>query len=305
MHKKLIDKRNYKRSLCILRDAVIERKVRTPKNVPVTVFLCGANRDKNKISVRREAILEFAKENLPNTQFFLAESLLNTEQILGNESKNLLDFEKSLSEFADKIVIVLESPSAFAELGAFCHESLREKLIVINDKKYKDSESYINLGPIKAIKDASADNCVISYGMNDDGVNHVDSIGDVFHPLFELLHKPKSVIFTAVTLDCCNPGKKCNKYSAMMMHDLIYMCGPLSHRELASILETIFGKQNFKIKTHTAILQALDIVSRNDGLYRSSSDGLLFNYHRIDVDKIVSVFRNYIQRYFPNRIYGH
>ena len=306
MFKRLVSNQIYQESLVVLRDAIDKKKVRFPKKFSTMVFLCGANKDSNNVSARREALQTFAKRNLPNTRFFLAESLLNNDLIKSDKSKNLLDLEESLSQFADCIVVILESPSAFAELGAFCHETLRKKLIVINDIKYKNSESYINLGPIKAIKSSSAsgNDCVISYRMNDDGVHHTDSIGDVFDPLSKLLHK-FSIAKHRVTLELCDPGNNVNKVSVMMMHDLIYMCGPILHKELVPILKTIFGTKDFKINHHTAILEALALVSRKeDELYRSCSDDLLFNY-RIDTDKIVSVFRNYIQQHCPSRIYGH
>ena len=306
MFKRLVSNQIYQESLDVLKDAVEKKKVRFPENFSTMVFLCGANKDRNNVSARREALQTFAKRNLPHTQFFLAESLLNNDLIKSDKSKNLLDLEESLSQFADCIVVILESPSAFTELGAFCHETLRKKLIVINDIKYKNSESYINLGPIKAIKSSSASgkDCVISYRMNDDGVYRTDSIGDVFDPLSKLLHK-FSVVKPQVTLELCDPGNYVNKVSVMMMHDLIYMCGPILHKELVPILKTLFGKKDFKINHHTAILEALKLVSRReDKLYRSCSDDLLFNY-RIDTDKIVSVFRNYIQQHYPSRIYGH
>ena len=76
---------------------------------------------------------------------------------------NILDVEHDISEFADHIIIILESPSAFAELGAFAHAKLRNKLIIINDKKYESENSFINLGPIKAIRECTGDLSVINY----------------------------------------------------------------------------------------------------------------------------------------------
>ena len=306
MLEKLVINQNYQKSLEVFRDAINREKVKITKNIPATVFLCGANKNKNQVSARREALLDFAKKRLPHTQFFLAESLFKDELILRDRNSNLLDLEESLSKFADRIVIILESSSAFTELGAFCHESLRKKLIVINDSKYRDSESYINLGPIKAIKNELGENYVITYKMNCDGVNNVDSIGDVFDPLYKLLSKPSPIKFEPVTLDQCDPGKHFSKLSVIMMHDIIHMCGPILHRELVPILEIIFGNKDFKITEHTAVLVALKLVSRKeDRLFRSSSDSLIFNYRHFDINKIVSVFRNHIQKHCPSRIYEY
>ena len=127
-------------------------KVYQPSNISNFVFLCGANKSKSEPSERRKALIKFSKNHLPHTQFFLAEKMFNTLQKEGHKG-NILDVEHLISGFSDYILIILESNSAFAELGAFSHNTLRDKLIVINDLKFKDEESFINLGPIKAIEE--------------------------------------------------------------------------------------------------------------------------------------------------------
>ncbi len=166
-----------------------ESGVRAPHDEPMFVLLCGANKSntsKPEISARRRALIEFSKENLPRAQFFLAEDVFSTLQKEETKS-NILDIETRLSSFADKIIIVLESVSSFTELGAFSHHELRNKLIVINDSKFRDSQSFVKMGPLKAIEDASGRNYVIQYRMNQDGVHRLDSIGAVYAPLSKLL----------------------------------------------------------------------------------------------------------------------
>lgn len=182
----------------LLRDKILSlkksldtSKIYHPENVSKLVFLCGANKDKDSISERRKALIEFSKIHLRNTQFILAERMFFTLQKEG-EKGNILDVENNISKVADHIIIILESPSAFAELGAFTHTSLREKLIVINDKKYEYENSFINLGPIKAIKELpEGKQNIIHYKMRVDGIDRPDAIGEVFEPLFDLL-KPKA-----------------------------------------------------------------------------------------------------------------
>ena len=62
-----------------------------------------------------------------------------------------MSLEHQITAIADKIVIVLESESALCELGAFTHKDLRKKLVVINDSRFRASESFINTGPIAAL----------------------------------------------------------------------------------------------------------------------------------------------------------
>ncbi|NTW73008.1 MAG: hypothetical protein HGA49_12300 [Eubacteriaceae bacterium] len=276
-----------------------------PANVSKFVFLCGANQSKNIISERRKALLEFASKKLPHTQFFLAEKVFNT---LKNEEHkgNVLEIENLISAFSDYIIIILESRSAFAELGAFANKVLCGKLIIINDLKFKNEESFINEGPIKFIEEHSGADRVIYYKMNDDGVYSLDAIGDIYNEIYEFLKDPIKRVNTPVNLDACNPALCFNKDSAMFLHDLIYISGPVQHKELIEILILLFGKQNFnKVKHLLAILSSFGSVERSSsGLYRSKINDTYYKYN-FDINKIISSFRNYMLKYYPERIYAY
>jgi hypothetical protein len=275
-----------------------------PKDITKFVFLCGANKDKSTISERRKALLEFSQQHLPHTQFFLAERIfttLRTEEHKGN----WLDLEHDISMFADNIIIVLESPSSFTELGAFSHDKLRSKLIIINDSQFKKEESFINMGPIKAVCEASSDENILYYKMSDDGIDRLDSIGDVFHPLYELLKEPLKGKITRIALNDCNPAANFNKTSAMFVHDLIYFTGPILHKELVELAILLFGDANFKLKEHLAILNAFGSITRNAaGLYRSQK-GKTYYLYKFDTNILISTFRNYVLKLYPERIYEY
>ena len=187
------NKKLLRKQIQTLKRSIQKSKVIRPSNVSKFVFLCGANKEKDTISERRKALIDFSKKHLKHTQFFLAEKVFKTLQSEGHKG-NILDVEHEISEFADHIVIILESPSAFAELGAFAHNELRERLIIINDKHYESEESFINLGPIKAIEERSGKQNIIHYKMNSDGIKRLDAIGDVYAPLFDLLKDPIKIV---------------------------------------------------------------------------------------------------------------
>ena len=217
----------------------------------------------------------------------------------------MLDIEHEITQFADHIILVLESPSSFAELGAFSHNELRKKLIIINNSDFMSSESFINLGPLKAIEESSGKENIIYYKMSDDGVYRLDSIGDIFSSLYNLLKDPIKGRSTPLTLDDCNPASKFNKHSAMFVHDLIYFTGPINHKELAEITRQLFGDNDFKLKEHIAILGAYGSVHRNSaGLYRSQR-GQPYYVYKYDVNKLISTFRNYLLKSYPERLYGY
>jgi hypothetical protein len=77
-------------------------------------------------------------------------------QISSVAGENALAMEQRLAELADVVILVVESPGTFAELGAFSiHPKLRTKLLPILDASYQQDPSFINSGPIRWINSDS------------------------------------------------------------------------------------------------------------------------------------------------------
>ncbi|MEK5144025.1 retron St85 family effector protein [Paenibacillus sp. FSL M7-0134] len=111
----------------------------------VNIFLIGAS-VKNKDSLRRRIQDSLSDEKI---NIYFPEHIF--EEILSQN--DLLTLENLLAESVDAIVMCIESPGSFTELGAFCnHIILRDKLIVYLDKKYERHNSFIKVGPIKLLK---------------------------------------------------------------------------------------------------------------------------------------------------------
>jgi len=288
-----------------LQRGINNSRVYLPANLSKFVFLCGANKVSSEISERRKALIEFSKIHLPHTHFFLAEKMFSILKDEGHKG-NILDVENLISDFSDFILIILESPSAFTELGAFSHNTLRSKLVVINNLEFKKEESFINLGPIKAIEEKSGIERIVYYKMSDDGVENRDAIGDTFHQVHELFKDPIKSNGKAVKLESLNPAKKFDKTSAMFIHDLIYLSGPILHRELIELLKLIFGSDNYNKAAHLlAILSSFESIERNEnGLYRSKLKETYYDF-RFDTSKYISTFRNYTLKGYPERLYAY
>ncbi|PED52373.1 hypothetical protein CON50_26885 [Bacillus anthracis] len=110
------------------------------------IFLIGADVS-NKSSMRYK-MQEALKDNV---NIFLPENIFEEEIFL--REHNLLSLENILAKSVDAVVMCIESPGSFTELGAFSnHLELNKKLIVCPDKKYERAKSFINLGPIKYLK---------------------------------------------------------------------------------------------------------------------------------------------------------
>lgn len=299
-NKKLIRER-----VIALKKAIDRSRVYLPRDISKFIFLCGANKSESEISERRKALIEFSRDNLPHTRFFLAEKMFSTLKDEGHKG-NILDVENLISRFSDYILIVLESPSSFAELGAFSHDTLREKLVVINNIDFKNSESFINLGPIKAIEEKSGYERIIYYKMKNDGICRRDAIGDTYKQIYELFKDPIQAKSKAVLLKSLNPAKNFDKNSAMFVHDLIYLSGPILYKELIELLKLIFGKDNYNHTAHLlAILSSFESIERNaKGLYRSKSNKTYYEF-KFDISKYISTFRNYTLRKYPERLYAY
>ncbi|AQG97614.1 hypothetical protein A9R05_01260 [Burkholderia sp. KK1] len=63
-----------------------------------------------------------------------------------------LEMEAELARLADIVIVIVESPGTFAELGAFSlSNELRAKMLPIVDRKYQGQESFIVTGPLRWI----------------------------------------------------------------------------------------------------------------------------------------------------------
>jgi len=88
---------------------------------------------------------------------------------------NLLELENELAHNVDLVIIPLESLGTIAEFGAFASfETIRSKIIVINDTGHKLTQSFVNLGPLKLIKQQHPDN--VMYYDNDNRDELVEKV---------------------------------------------------------------------------------------------------------------------------------
>lgn len=294
------------RQLDRLKSGFAKNEIVRPTQESKFIFLCGANNGVNNLSERRKAIIEFFKRNLPHTQVLIAEDVFQT---LADEKHvgNYLDTEDSISKFADFVLLILESPSVFAELGAFSHKELRDKLIIINDLKYRDSKSFINLGPLQAIKDSAGEDRIIYYKMNSDGVRVLDAVGETFQFLYELLKGPSRSRSRPLSLDDCDPSQSMSKDSILFIHDLVFITGFLKHQELVYVTKYIFGNdKNYLLKEHLALLKSFGAVKRerDDEIWRSIRTEPFLKY-QFDVNRVISAFRNLVLRHAPERIFNN
>lgn len=115
------------------------------------VFLCGANLKKVD-SVRSKIDEIFTTFYDYQYEIIYPEDIFE-ELLSGPGHESILSLENLLVESVDAVVLIPESAGSFAELGAFSNNiKLREKIVCIQDVKRENQKSFINLGPIKLIK---------------------------------------------------------------------------------------------------------------------------------------------------------
>lgn len=264
------------------------------------MFLCGANRSAGVPSARREAIKRFIENMSPDFRVTYAEGVFNELMKIGH-SRNVLDLEHEISDIADKILIILESPSAFCELGAFAHQSFRKKLIIVNNSEFKSERSFINTGPIAAAIEVKAP--VLWYPMASDGVHNVDGIGSTFMELkasIEVKSSSRSVRFSG---DISN--LEATKASLYFVHDLVLFGGPLSYEELVELLVVAYGKKSYDmLKRLLGVLRAAELIHSFDAsgtwVYKSSLGSPFLKYDA-NVTSMMATIRMFHFRTQPSR----
>lgn len=152
------------------------------------VFLCGG--DKNRYE-SRSIIHAFLEKKRRDIKILYSEDLY---KIL--DSFDLLTFEELLADLSSNIVIIVESFGSACELGAFSYfEETLKKLIVINNRKHKNSDSFINHGPIRKVENISKKNVIYCEFIRSNDMNHSETIildSDLARNLDELISYKRS-----------------------------------------------------------------------------------------------------------------
>jgi len=252
------------------------------KNLPNFVFLCGGTTKLVQVKGRpdiyksmRKAILDII-HNIPS----LSNKILLAEEYQGwlehGVIKNLIDFELAIADMAGAIVLILEGPGAYAELGSFSVlDTLSDKLILVINNKIIEDNSYINLGPIKYLEDNSK--IVLKYswdvkyivrGVNLDEVDmHLTGQNaDMFAKASlignKINDKVKDITLTSPQLNLSRSGHVC-----FVIGDLIYNFGALRVHEIMSYLSDWFdikGVTLSLVKSYLYILNEFDFIKEVD-----------------------------------------
>ncbi len=186
----------------------------------INIFLCGQNTS-NQNSIRAKLNKEFSNHD---DCFIVYPEWLFPDLL---KKINLLELEKSLVGMVNSVVIPLSTVSTYAELGAFViNPDLINRVIIINDIKYKGVSSFIKLGPLDLIKSKANKNQLIWF-------NEIDS---------EIEEITKKIIRETKRIKKDFPPKQYNIFElSTLIQFLVALHQPIKTRELKAKIREIKG----------------------------------------------------------------
>jgi hypothetical protein len=238
------------------------------------VFICGG-----LDSSPRNTLRDYFRRRLPNLQVFYAERVW--ELIAADPGLGALKMESDLAALSDLIIIIVESPGTFAELGAFSHvPELRRKLLPIVDRRYRGVNSFINTGPVRWIDKESEFRPTIwaRHSQILEAANEIEQrIARIPKP------KPEKVSDLA----------RSRKHLLFFVCDLVGVVAPTTIEGLEYLLATIVPSipvRELEIKMLVGLAEAMGLIKKDridlDGESTTffspvSPDTLSHPYHRI------------------------
>ena len=280
--------------------------------IPKFIFLCG----KQIISQSGNVIDSQQLAQDGNKRQFLIDKLSSNNLICtisekiydSNSIVDTLTFEELLAELSQDIIIIVESPGTLCELGAFTvKHKFFEKLLVINDSKYKNEKSFINEGPVRKI---------IAY--DEERYILVDDNYEMFKNNFELNNYIKNIKKRKI---CITPN---NDSSKLDLRNLIYellniieLFEPITKKELFYIYKEvkkfesyeIENREKHKINSYTSIInlmKSMELVSYDGEYITKKGDytyyNSLFNIKKENFNEIRSNIVYEIMGNYPERL---
>lgn len=252
-------------------------KVRV-KRYPNLIFLCGsANSTKSIRSLLRA-------NPLKNYRYVLAESAMNWPDAKSFTS-DFLELEEYFAAAVKLILIISESPGAFAEMGAFVsNKKIKTRVLVVTQESHYKAHSFIRYGVIQHLQ-----------GKSLDPTPQICVIPDITPLRKKELLAHKQEILEAVEDSVQSfPQKSSVKFDAsettsrvFLVRDIIALNSIIEKTQLQRIFRMILhqNKQSFKNKDFLKILFCLEKLGMiekhfkgNKVLYKANDYELYLRY---------------------------
>lgn len=134
-----------------------------PSSDEISLFLCGGSRVEEK-KFRRQLGKQISDIRSKYMYSVYYPEDMFIELILGHQRQDLLSLENLLANGVHCVVILLQSPGTFTELGAFSnYKKLSNKLVVVIDPRHKGKRSFISLGPVRYLESKTQSKVLYSH----------------------------------------------------------------------------------------------------------------------------------------------
>jgi len=217
------------------------------------VFLCGKSLDEPGCA--RKTLLDYGRRHITWCKFFLAEDAIAALQESG-ATPDLLTIEGYLADYADSILIILESDGAKAELGAFAHrDDLSRKTLVINDERFRDSPSFIREGPIRKLDKESklGETIYTSFAS-------ISRVHDLVAERLRLVQPKQRSLLRFDDYKSLRENVRL-KDRTLLIADLVGLLSPIAYRELIDILEMALGDGEYDfLQVDRSMLRSLGFL---------------------------------------------
>ncbi|WP_206081085.1 retron St85 family effector protein [Marinobacter orientalis] len=250
------------------------------------VFLCGGqfslvtvekDEDGNEREVPflsfRDAINRRCLELSPD----FARDLWNAEEFYDwlhhSNVENLIDFELDFADLSSLIVLVLEGPGAYAELGSFTAlQRISPKLIVIVNQQALPHNSFVELGPLRLIQKRYPGHLLkLNWNTHfhvENGGRSVSSKLDDSEDAKQVYRNLAKDCIEAIDIEFKKNGPKLTRFDkynnghiALLLSELTYFFHALKLTEIILYLEYLGIKlERKKVKEIIYLLRKLNII---------------------------------------------
>lgn len=304
----------------IIRDIINELSDTRRKNkfnsnrIPKFVFICGQQIIDDNGIVKSKEILESEQnkrqvliDKLENNDYHNILCVISEKIYNSSIQMDTLTFEDLLAELSDTIIIIVESYGTVCELGAFTiKDSYLKKLIVINDRQYRNEKSFINEGPVRKLLEDNEENYILAdYGY------------DLFKTNFQINENIKSIKEGNITIIPNNNSENVDlKNLVYELLSIIELFEPLTSYELFYIYKKVKCFNNYNIKNRdkhginsptriVSLMERMELIKLNQELIRKNGFytcfDALFNINREKFNKIRSKISYEIMKSCPDR----
>jgi len=250
------------------------------KNLPNYIFFCGGGMSNNELLLvaeeqgtevksLRSSILNYLsrKEKTVYQDIILAEKF--HDWLDDANISNLIDFEMLLAGLASSVVLIVEGPGAYAELGTFSVlPEISSKLVTIyNTNDVADGErSFIEWGPIKYLENNGEivlrHEWQVIYKVVENKISRVIENNLEFQSLVDVIGKQlaadiKTKIKYTSTFSKINHSDMC-----LLIADLIYVFSALKLREIKTYINDSLNinLEEKRLKEYLYSLRKLGLV---------------------------------------------